>query len=130
MRQMISNLYINPSFLSFFKIFFRDWKKAARLFFSLSDVIFVTLVKFCFVGFSTPVLCFCWNLLHVLLMLVSIELNSRFMLLTNCILCFYIYTSTWSNLSYSVPFIYVMTIYISNCITMFAYWILGSYWLH
>ena len=44
---MISDLYINPSFLSLFKIFFRAWENAARLFFSLGDAIFATLVKFC-----------------------------------------------------------------------------------
>ena len=44
--QTISDLHINPSFLSFFEIFFRSWGNAARLFFSLSDVIFATLVKF------------------------------------------------------------------------------------
>ena len=46
-------LYINPSFLSFFKIFFRAWENAAGLSFNLSDVIFSTLVKFCFIGFYT-----------------------------------------------------------------------------
>ena len=44
---MISDLYINPSFLSLFKIFFRAWENAARSFFNLSDVIFAALVKFC-----------------------------------------------------------------------------------
>ena len=44
--QTISDLHINPSFLSFFEIFFRSWGNAARLFFSLSDVIFAILVKF------------------------------------------------------------------------------------
>ena len=44
---MISDLYINPSFLSLFKIFFRAWENAVRLFFNVSDVIFATLVKFC-----------------------------------------------------------------------------------
>ena len=50
---MISDLHISPSFLSLFKIFFRAWENAARLLFILSDVIFATLVKFCFVGFYT-----------------------------------------------------------------------------
>ena len=63
---MISDLYINPNLLSFFKIFFRTWENAARLFFNFSDVIFATLVKFCFIGFY-----------NILLMLVSIEFNSR-----------------------------------------------------
>ena len=80
---MISNLYINPSFLSFFKIFFRDWKKAARLFFSLSDVIFVTLVKFCFVGFYTSLVFLLKPFTYPTY--ASIEINSRFMLLAKCI---------------------------------------------
>ena len=44
---MISDLHMNPSFLSLFKIFFRAWENAARLFFSFGDIIFATLVKFC-----------------------------------------------------------------------------------
>ena len=59
---------------------------------------------------STPVLCFCGNLLHILLMLVSIEFNNRFMLLTRCRKCIYIYSLDIVCL-YSAPFIYVVTIY-------------------
>ena len=47
----MSDVYINPSFLSFFKIFFGAWENAVTLFFNFSDVIFANLVKFCFVGF-------------------------------------------------------------------------------
>ena len=36
----------HPIFCHFLK-----WENAARLFFNFSDVIFATLVKFCFVGF-------------------------------------------------------------------------------
>ena len=51
--QRISDLHISPSYL---KIFFRAWKKnAARLFFSVSDAIFATLVKF-FVEFYTSLM--------------------------------------------------------------------------
>ena len=52
---MISDLYINPSFLSFFKIFFRAWENAARLFFNVSDVIFATLLKFCRILHQPPI---------------------------------------------------------------------------
>ena len=49
---MISDLHIKPSFLSFFKIFFRPWENAARLFLKLSGVIVATLVYFTyFAGF-------------------------------------------------------------------------------
>ena len=78
MGERISDLYINFSFLSFFKIFFRVWENAARLFFNLSD----TLLQWSFLQDFIPILCFCWSLLHILLMLVSIEIHSRFMLLT------------------------------------------------
>ena len=44
---MISDLYLNPRFFCHFL----RWKNAARLFFNLIDVIFLTLVKFRFVGF-------------------------------------------------------------------------------
>ena len=54
MSQIISDLYINSRFfLSFFKVFFRAWTNAARLFFNLSDVITAILVKFGLVEFYT-----------------------------------------------------------------------------
>ena len=55
---MISDLYINPSFLSFLKIFFRAWENAARLFFNIRDVVFTILVKFYFVGLYTSLVFF------------------------------------------------------------------------
>ena len=41
-----------------------------------------------------------------------------------------VYIFTLYSLPYSVPFIYAVTVYISNCITIFVYWILGSDWMH
>ena len=52
-------------------------------------------------------------------MLVSIKVNSRFMLLTKFIYCIFIYLYSLDIVGLdSVPFIYVVTIYILNCITI------------
>ena len=76
-------VYKPQFFLSFFKIFFRAWENAARLFFNFSDVKFATLVKFCFVGFYTSLAFLLKPFTYPTF--ASIEINSRFMLLAKCI---------------------------------------------
>ena len=114
--------------MSFFKILFRAWENSPILFFNHIDVIFATLVKFSVGFYTSHVFLLKPTLIHILLMLIRIEFNSRFMLLTNCILRFYIFI--YVVCLHSMSFIYIVTIYISNCITMLVYLILDSCWLH